>query len=285
MWVCLRRRRKEVERAAAPPPAVPRFHRPALAIFALALLVRLLVAWRIGGLPISRTPHFDSLEYLQWARALADGQAAWPVPPAHGPGYPFFLALFLWIGGGSLVRPNAAPRRGHDRGDAPRHRAGDDRQLADRPRVHPRAGLRRHEFVESGDLARAAASYARAAELDPRNRDALVSAAQLAGATGSPGRGLDFARRALALHEDGETWALLAVLAADAQQPAAADEALRRALALIGNTPELQFTTALVRHKQHRYAEADRILRALLAQDPDMANARALDAVNRRFVE
>jgi tetratricopeptide (TPR) repeat protein len=73
--------------------------------------------------------------------------------------------------------------------------------------------------------------------------------------------------------------------AADAQQPAAADEALRRALALIGNTPELQFTTALVRHKQHRYAEADRILRALLAQDPDMANARALDAVNRRFVE
>lgn len=138
--------------------------------------------------------------------------------------------------------------------------------------------------VEEGNAAAAGAAYTRAAELDPRNRDTLVAAAQFAGATGDPRRGMSFAKRALALQEDGQTWALLAVLAADAQDPAASDEALRRAYALLGSVPELQFTEAVVRHKQARYAEADRILRELLARAPDMANARALQQMNAPYV-
>jgi tetratricopeptide (TPR) repeat protein len=169
--------------------------------------------------------------------------------------------------------------------------------------------------LESGNEARAGAAYDRAADLDPRNvdvlfvaarlaasradysratelynrvaaidrtnREALLAAAQMSGAAGNPANGVVMARRALALQEDGETWGLLAVLAADTKDNATADDALRHTEALLGRTPNVQFTEALVRHKQQRYVEADAILRTLLAASPDMQNARALDQMNR----
>jgi tetratricopeptide (TPR) repeat protein len=71
-------------------------------VFAVALVVRLIAANGIDKLPISRTPHYDSLEYLSWARQLASGDFTWPVAPPHGPGYPFFLAVVLAVFSGSL---------------------------------------------------------------------------------------------------------------------------------------------------------------------------------------
>jgi tetratricopeptide (TPR) repeat protein len=74
-----------------------------LIITAVAFAVRAIAAMQLGALPLSRTPHYDSLEYLGWARHLAAGDFHWPAPPPHGPGYPFFLAALLFVGGGSLV--------------------------------------------------------------------------------------------------------------------------------------------------------------------------------------
>jgi tetratricopeptide (TPR) repeat protein len=73
-----------------------------VALVVIALIVRLTVAWRIDAIPLSRHPQYDSFEYLAWARHIAAGDFQWPVPPAHGPGYPFFLGALLAIGGGSL---------------------------------------------------------------------------------------------------------------------------------------------------------------------------------------
>ena len=72
------------------------------AVFGAAFLVRLAVWLQIRSLPIVRSPQLDSFEYVEWARRLASGDFTWPVPPPHGPGYPFFLALALKLSGGSL---------------------------------------------------------------------------------------------------------------------------------------------------------------------------------------
>lgn len=58
------------------------------------------MATQIADLPLSRTPHFDSFEYLSWARRIAAGDFTWPVPPPHGPGYPYFLGGLLALSGG-----------------------------------------------------------------------------------------------------------------------------------------------------------------------------------------
>jgi len=73
------------------------------AVFGAAILVRLAVWLEIRSLPIVRSPQLDSFEYVEWARRLAGGDFTWPVPPPHGPGYPFFLALVLKLTGGSLA--------------------------------------------------------------------------------------------------------------------------------------------------------------------------------------
>ena len=72
------------------------------AVFGAAFVVRLAVWLQIRSLPIVRSPQLDSFEYVEWARRLASGDFTWPVPPPHGPGYPFFLALVLKLSGGSL---------------------------------------------------------------------------------------------------------------------------------------------------------------------------------------
>ena len=74
-----------------------------LLVFGIALLVRVAVWLQVRSLPIVRSPQLDSLEYFEWARRIASGDFTWPVPPPHGPGYPFFLAAVLKISGGSLA--------------------------------------------------------------------------------------------------------------------------------------------------------------------------------------
>ena len=74
-----------------------------MAIVGVALLVRAITALQIAALPLFRNPHFDSLEYLGWARRVAAGDFTWPALPPHGPGYPYVLGALLAIFGGSLV--------------------------------------------------------------------------------------------------------------------------------------------------------------------------------------
>ena len=71
-------------------------------MFAAALIVRFAVWLQTRSIPIVRSPQLDSLEYLEWARRIAGGNFAWPSPPAHGPGYPYFLGLILAATNGSL---------------------------------------------------------------------------------------------------------------------------------------------------------------------------------------
>src|SRR5579871_888556 len=73
-----------------------------IAIFLVALAVRLIVASQLWDLPLVRTPKLDSAEYLAWARRMASGDFTWPVVSPHAPGYPLFLAALLAAGSGSL---------------------------------------------------------------------------------------------------------------------------------------------------------------------------------------
>lgn len=93
------RRREQTSVAPASPSPVSL----GAIVFAVAAVVRLFAAWQLGDLPISRTPQLDSTEYLNWARAIAAGSAAWPPYPAHAPGYPFFLGGLLALFDASLM--------------------------------------------------------------------------------------------------------------------------------------------------------------------------------------
>jgi tetratricopeptide (TPR) repeat protein len=72
-------------------------------VFAVALLLRLLAAWQLGSLPLSRTPQLDSAAYVMWARDIVAGGIVWPAYPEHAPGYPFFMAAILALFDGSLM--------------------------------------------------------------------------------------------------------------------------------------------------------------------------------------
>lgn len=76
---------------------------PLLAVFGVAFFVRLAVSAQLGDTPLFRTPLLDSREYWTWAERIAAGNFGWPVPPAHGPGYPFFLGGLLALFNGSLA--------------------------------------------------------------------------------------------------------------------------------------------------------------------------------------
>ncbi len=108
-----RARRRDAQRRPSPPapgaaPSAPPSPRRSLGllwtlgIFAVALALRLWTSARLQELPIYRSPQLDSLEYLIRARRIAAGDFAFPNPPAHGPGYSFFLAGLLALFGGSL---------------------------------------------------------------------------------------------------------------------------------------------------------------------------------------
>lgn len=76
---------------------------PMLAVFVAAFLARLAVSAELGDTPLFRTPLLDSREYWNWAERIAAGNFAWPVPPAHGPGYPLFLGGMLALFDGSVA--------------------------------------------------------------------------------------------------------------------------------------------------------------------------------------
>ena len=76
---------------------------PMLAVFAVAFLARLAVSAELGDTPLFRTALLDSREYWNWAERIAAGNFAWPVPPAHGPGYPLFLGGMLALFDGSVA--------------------------------------------------------------------------------------------------------------------------------------------------------------------------------------
>jgi len=90
--------------AAPPPPGEPALlgWAGAAAVFALALLVRLVAGAQLADEPLFQSPQLDSLEYYIWAQQIAAGNFLWPVPPPHGLGYPVFLGALLTLLDGSL---------------------------------------------------------------------------------------------------------------------------------------------------------------------------------------
>ena len=74
-----------------------------LILFAGAFAIRVAVTSQLSSTPLFRTPELDYREYWTWAERIAAGNFAWPVPPAHGPGYPYFLAALLALLGGSAA--------------------------------------------------------------------------------------------------------------------------------------------------------------------------------------
>ena len=77
-------------------------------VFSVALAVRLGVWSQLADHPLFRAPQLDSLEYVSWASRIAAGDFRWPVPPSHGPGYPFFLAGVFRLFAGSLAAASVA---------------------------------------------------------------------------------------------------------------------------------------------------------------------------------
>ena len=76
---------------------------PAAFVFAVAMALRIAAISAFGSLPLFRNPQLDSLEYLLWARHLAERGFVWPEYPEHAPGYPFFVSAILWAFDGSLT--------------------------------------------------------------------------------------------------------------------------------------------------------------------------------------
>lgn len=71
-------------------------------VFLTALAVRCAIVFQLDGTAIFRTPQLDSVEYFSWAERIASGDFSWPAAPPHGPGYPLFLGILLFICRGSL---------------------------------------------------------------------------------------------------------------------------------------------------------------------------------------
>jgi 4-amino-4-deoxy-L-arabinose transferase-like glycosyltransferase len=97
------RKRAKTSPAKVETATASRIWPAAIAVFVVALLLRLLAVWQLGSLPLSRTPQLDSAAYLMWAREIVAGGLAWPAYPEHAPGYPFFVAAILALSNGSLM--------------------------------------------------------------------------------------------------------------------------------------------------------------------------------------
>ncbi|MGH7338775.1 MAG: glycosyltransferase family 39 protein, partial [Myxococcota bacterium] len=117
-----RSRRRRAPRASAAPPATtappPQEATPATenpsarkgtpgwaisaAVFAVALVVRLIVGRELGATALFRHPQLDAAEFLAWARRIAAGDLSLPYYPTHGLPYPLLLGALLKLGSGSL---------------------------------------------------------------------------------------------------------------------------------------------------------------------------------------
>lgn len=83
----------------------PREWRTPALVFAVALALRLAHVWALRGSPYFQRPVLDAFTYYWTARGLAAGES-WPEAVYwQPPGYPYFLALVLWLGGPGLLLP------------------------------------------------------------------------------------------------------------------------------------------------------------------------------------
>ena len=109
--------------------------------------------------------------------------------------------------------------------------------------------------------------------------DTLFDLARLQGATGKAVDGLASARRAMALREPtADEWILIATLATDARDYAAAQQAIDRAQAAGAPAPPVMFSTALLWFREGKLDESAQLLDELLARLPDFEEGRKLRA-------
>jgi len=76
-----------------------------IAIVALAFFVRVVYVLQSRASPLFDAPQMDALYHVEWARALARGEAFQPGPFFRAPGYPWFLAALTWLFGDGLLAP------------------------------------------------------------------------------------------------------------------------------------------------------------------------------------
>ena len=101
-------RRSVTRRGQAPAgaPTVPsgdRFWREGLAIFAVALIVRLIHVWQIRQAPFFSVLMGDSRAYDEWARRIAGGDWVGHEVFYQAPLYPYFLGLLYTLVGRDLL--------------------------------------------------------------------------------------------------------------------------------------------------------------------------------------
>ena len=131
--------------------------------------------------------------------------------------------------------------------------------------------------AEEGALARSAAEYEKAAEIDPRDVESQMTAARTEGALGRPERGLALAQAAARRRElDGGEWMTVAFLAIDAGKLDDAAVALARATAAGAPSMQTEFGRALLLFRQGHLDQAERVVTELLAAHPDFAEAGRL---------
>ncbi len=75
---------------------------------ALAWGVRIVVARELEATALFRAPQLDAAEIVGWAQRIVGGDWRLPSYPTHGFPYPFLLALFLKLGGGSVAAARLA---------------------------------------------------------------------------------------------------------------------------------------------------------------------------------
>jgi tetratricopeptide (TPR) repeat protein len=89
--------------AASSDPAPSSFLRPAVAIFAVALAVRLVHVWQIRRAPFFSVLMGDSHGYDEWARQIAAGDWFGHDVFYQAPLYPYFLGVVYAVAGRSLL--------------------------------------------------------------------------------------------------------------------------------------------------------------------------------------
>jgi tetratricopeptide (TPR) repeat protein len=94
------------DQTAASPPAAAPARLPWSWLGGIALLafaVRAWIATQLYETALFQRPQLDSWEFLVWAKDIAGGELFRWLATSHGPGYAYFLALLLKLGGGSLL--------------------------------------------------------------------------------------------------------------------------------------------------------------------------------------
>jgi Tfp pilus assembly protein PilF len=133
-------------------------------------------------------------------------------------------------------------------------------------------------LLAKGDVEGARRVYRQLVAAEPRNPAGYVALARLEGAARNPAKGVELAATAARLDPaQPEPWLMLAMLAVDAGNAAAARDALEHAAGLLGpEAPPVAFGWALLDRLEGRPAAAEERLRGILARHPDYEPARRL---------